>query len=266
MVTEKTGNDNLTKKHVGNVKYEDITLHCGTGMSRAFYEWIKGAFENREVRKNGAIVGADYNYKEQTRLEFNNALISEVALPALDASSKDAAKMTIKISPEITRSIAKAGTQMRGPEEKVQKKWLPANFRLTMTNLDCSKVNKIDPIVLKRKAAGSAGGQMRNYEQEPANLQVPNLVITVPESHSAAFYKWHEDFVIKGNTKDGEKSGALEYFSPNMEALFTLDLRNIGIFKISPDKSTSEKEAVKHLRVEMYCEEIRFNYGNSAWA
>ena len=29
------------KKHLAGVKYEDITVNCGTGMSKGFYEWTK---------------------------------------------------------------------------------------------------------------------------------------------------------------------------------------------------------------------------------
>ena len=28
-------------KHIGQPKYEDITVKTGTGMSKSFYEWIK---------------------------------------------------------------------------------------------------------------------------------------------------------------------------------------------------------------------------------
>jgi hypothetical protein len=37
------------------------------------------------------------------------ALITQIGLPALDAASKDAAKMTVKFAPEYTRTHAKTG-------------------------------------------------------------------------------------------------------------------------------------------------------------
>ena len=33
VVTERLGSDHLTKKHLGPLKYEDITFKCGAGMS-----------------------------------------------------------------------------------------------------------------------------------------------------------------------------------------------------------------------------------------
>jgi hypothetical protein len=43
VVTEKMGADVLARKHLGNVKYEDVSFKCGTGMSREFYNWIDTA-------------------------------------------------------------------------------------------------------------------------------------------------------------------------------------------------------------------------------
>jgi hypothetical protein len=42
--------------------------------------------------------------KAQAEITFHAVLISEIGLPAMDAASKDAAKMTIKFTPEYTRS------------------------------------------------------------------------------------------------------------------------------------------------------------------
>ena len=93
-ITDAQAPDNIQKKHIAGVKYEDITINCGTGMSKNFYDWIQATLDRKYQRKDGAIVAADYNYKEYSRLDFYNALISEVGFPALDASSKDAASPT----------------------------------------------------------------------------------------------------------------------------------------------------------------------------
>src|SRR5687768_13133554 len=103
VVTERAGPDLIARKQIAGVKYEDFTLQCGTGMSKAFYNWIKESFDHKQSRKSGAIIAADYDYKEISRHTFTNALISEIGFPALDASSKDAARMTLKLAPETTR-------------------------------------------------------------------------------------------------------------------------------------------------------------------
>src|SRR5438105_15652992 len=68
VVLEKIGPDHIQKKHIAGVKYEDITISCGTGMSKGFYTWIQSSFLHNYQRKNGAIIGDDYNFHELSRL------------------------------------------------------------------------------------------------------------------------------------------------------------------------------------------------------
>jgi len=271
VVTEKLGPDHIAKKHISNVKYEDISVSCGTGMSKQFYEWIKSSFDHTYTRKDGAIISADYDHNEVSRLTFQHALISEVGFPALDAASKDAAKMTIKFSPEITRTTYGQGAKISGNTNAViQKKWLPANFRLVINGLEeaCTRVNKIEALTVKQKNVENAVGELRDAEKEPANLEIPNLVITFAESHAKSFYDWHKSFVIDGNAGDGdEKNGSLTFLTPNLkEELFTINFTHLGIFKLTPDKVESHSEGIRRLKAEMYCEEMSFTYHSSAWA
>ena len=265
VVVETLGEDHIQRKHIGGVKYEDITVTCGTGMSKAFYEWIKGSFDLKPTRKNGAIMAADFNAMEMSRLSFSNALITEIGFPALDAASKDAAKMTLKFSPEYTRLSFGGGGILQGQSAKQQKKWLTSNFKLEIGGLDTTRVNKIEALVIKQKVVENAVGEQRDYQKEPANLEVPNLVITFPESHATGFYQWHEDFVIKGNNgQEQEKNGALNFLSPTLqESFFTLSFGHLGIFKLAPETAQTTGDTIRRLKAEMYCEEIKFDYGGS---
>ncbi len=272
VVTEKMGTDHLQRKHLGPLKYEEVSFKCGTGMTKDMYKWIQSGFNQTHMsagRRNGAIVHSDYDFSEISRLEWKFGLLTEWGMPALDASSKDPCKMSIKFKPEITRKITSSGGKVNVSKNdaKVQKQWLPSNFRLRIDALDdgCMKINKIEAITVKQKVAENAVGEMRDYEQEPTSVEIPNLVITLAESHAVGFYKWHEDFVIKGLCKpENEKGATLEYLHNDLTTvLFTLHFVNLGIFKISPDKVEAGSEGIRRVKVEMYCEDITFDY-NSA--
>ncbi len=275
VITEKIGADHFAKKHIANVKYEDITVICGTGMTQGFYNWIDASFKGnigKDGRKNGAVLFADHDYQAISRLEFKFALVSELGMPALDAASKDAAKMTIKCSPETTRLLKGDNKKIQGSyaiDTKKQKQWTPANFKLRIDGLDegCAKVNKIEALTIKQKVTEHAVGEMRDYEKEPGHLEVPNLVITLSEAHAEGFYKWHEDFVIKGNCQESaEKGGSLEYLAHDLKTvLFTLNFKHLGIFKMTPEKVEAGSEQIRRVKCEMYCEEIEFKY-QQAWA
>jgi len=272
VVAEKLGSDHLTKKHLGNVKYEEVTFKCGTGMSKELYNWINTGFNQTNQsrgREDGAVVFMDYDQNEQSRLTWHNGLITELGMPALDASSKDSAMMTIKFKPEITRKTWGGGSKFTVPADAAkQKKWLPANFRLRIDGCEigCSKVNKIEALTVKQKVTENAIGEQRDYQQEATSVEIPNLVITLPESHADEFYRWHEDFVIKGNNgEDHEKGGTLEYLTPNLaEVLFTLHFFHLGVFKITADKNEASGEPIRRLKIEMYCEDIRFDFSGAA--
>ena len=271
VVVEKVGSDLVQHKHIAGVKYEDISVNCGTSMSKSFYEWIQASLDHKHQRFDGAVITADYNFKEVNRMNFFHALITEVGFPALDASSKDAAKMTVKFAPEYSRSVTKTGGDIKGDLGKgQQKKWLPSNFRLEIQGLEnaCKRVNKIEALTIKQKVVDNPVGELRDYEKEPAHIEFPNLVITCAESHADQLYAWHEDFVIKGNNDNSkEKTGMLQYLSSDLKPLFTLEFTGLGIFKLTPEKVEAASENIRRIKAEMYCETIKFKAeGDAVWS
>lgn len=254
-----TGGPRGETKHSAGVKYEDIVLACGTGMSKAFYEWMMACADRRYIRKNGAIVTCDYNYKELSRLEFNNALMTEVAFPALDAASKDAAKMTIKISPEATRmkTGAAGGTVLRTKDSAIQKKWLPANFRLKIDRLDCSRVNKIEAIIIKQKV-----GRGTAYLMGSPNPETSPMVITLPEAQAKPFYEWHQASLNMRNAPANKRTGELEYLSEDMrETLFSLRFADLALANVTPERPQGGIENPRRVKAEMYYQRMQLSFG-----
>ena len=271
VVLEKVGSDIYQHKHLSTVKYEDINVQIATGMSKSFWTWVERSFQLDHQRKDGAIVASNFDLKETSRLSFYNALVSEVSFPALDAASKDAARVGVKIVPEYTRMVTKAqgGDAVQGTENRsIQRKWMPANFRLRIDGVDCKRVNKIEALTIKQKISQYAVGEMRDYENEPTTIEVPNLVISMAESHSKDLWDWHKSFVIDGkNSQEHEKTATLEFLTPNLKTvLVTLTFYNLGIFKIIPDKLDASAEGIRRVKAEMYCEKINFKFeAGSTW-
>lgn len=264
VVTEKIGPDHLQRKHIANIKYEDITFTCGTGMSKGMYQWIKDAFDNKQIPiKQGVIVGSYPSTREVSRLTFGNAFLAEITLPALDAASKDAAKMTIKVTPETTQYQAHVPDTGPAPSQnQKQKAWLTSNFRLKIDGLDCSRVNKIEALTIKQRITTDEVDGTRQDAVGIDYLEIPNLVITLPELAADSIYKWHEDFVIKGNNSlDYEKTGTLEYLAADQKTqLFAIELSGLGIVKVCPEKQEAGSEGIRRVKFEMYCESMAFSY------
>ena len=259
--TEKQGADQTKDKQASNAEVAPITLVFGTGMSKAFYQWIQDALEGKLVPKAGVTIAADYDHRPISRTDFTNALISEVDLPALDAASKDAAKIAIKIKPEMARTKSETGPGKPLPfDPKPSKKWSPANFKLVIDDptlkAACARVSKIEALVIKPKPSEKATGQLRN-----AQTAMPNLVFTVPEVDTVAFTKWHESAGKENDPASAGKNGSLQYLAPDMqEVLFTLRFTGLRIFSMTAEKS----EPVHRVKVELGVDHISFENNGAA--
>jgi len=267
VVEEPTGT--FRKKHIGGVKYEDIRVAVGMPLHGSFWDWIRGFTDGNSQRKSGSIILCDFNYNEKARREFSEALITEIGFPDCDGSSKDAAKVTLTIVPTATRLLAGSGKRIVLPPSARQKKWTPANFRLSIDGLDTTRVNKIEAITIKQGIArDNATGDARERQIEPTSLEIPNLKLTVPDQYSRGFFDWHQDFVIKGNNDDSkEREGTLEYLSALNEKLFELRFNHLGIVKVGQSSDPAGPDNIRRVKAEMYCEEIHAkNAGGGTWA
>src|SRR5688572_28264778 len=127
----------LVGKHPGRPKFEDISLTVGMATSKSFWDWVKASLNNEPERRSGAVVAFDYKMRERQRRTFKHALISEIGFPGLDASSKQAANLTLKFSPEILTWDSPSGNKNQGGpgygnnEMEKQKRWLACNFRFS---------------------------------------------------------------------------------------------------------------------------------------
>jgi phage tail-like protein len=253
-------------KHLAGVKYDPIALECGAGMSNAFYSWLSDVMDTKFVRKDGAVVTTDYNLRELSRLNFFNALVTEVGFPALDGASKDAAKLTVKLAPEYTRTAKSAGTTGGKADLQKQKRWLASNFRLKIDGIDCTRVNRVEPLLIEQKVVVSQTGEARFPELEPAHIEVPDLVVTLAEASAADFVQWHDDFVVNGNNDQAhERSGTLELLAPDMRTtLFTIGFGGLGIYKVVPEPVRSGSDGLRRIVASMYCEQMTFKAGSQS--
>jgi phage tail-like protein len=268
VVVEKVGADAIAHKHLADVRYEDICLTCGADMAPTFYDWLQQTLDSNVSRKNGAIVAYDYSGKEASRLNFFNALVSEVGFPALDVGLNDAAKLTIKLSPEYTREDTTGKSTARGMSSKPTR-WVVSNFRLTIDGKPYPHVAQIEAIALSLAITSNPVGTVRDYAREPAYLIVPDLVITsadvANDTATAALRNWFYSFVVQGsNGQDQEKSGKLEYLTSDLKTvLFTLDLRQLGVYRLVRPNDESP-DAIPKFRAALYCEQMQFSYGDSS--
>jgi phage tail-like protein len=263
VVSETIGSTHFAKKHLGPVSYNPFVVEFGMSMTSDLYDWINASWTGKAVAKDGAILITDYNRKVIGERRFSKALVTEVTIPAMDGSSKDAAYFTLRFAPESARTVKPSGASMGSPGLE-QKLWLPSNFRVAIDGVDCTRVSRVSAITVRQSVAIDDVGEVR-YSREPGQVEFPNLRITLAETSAASWTKWFDDFVIRGNNDDSfEKKGSISLLASNLaEELLRIDLFNIGIFELAPDRTEANADAVATVTAHLYCERMELRVGGA---
>jgi hypothetical protein len=259
VVAEPVGPQSFAKKHIGGVKYEEFALGIELGMSADVFGWIADTWAGKSTPRDGAIVEADFKLDAKARREFRSGLITETTFPALDAGSKTAADVTVKVAPEsITRT--KGSGKLAGSANAKRKQWLPSNFRFELGDLETKTVSKIDAFTVKQTMATRDVGDVRDFQREPGQLEFPNLRVSLAESSAQTWSDWFDDFVVKGNNGDErEKNGAIVFLDPSLkQELGRIELKNVGIFALRRPSSTGEK--FPRVTAELYVESMELKW------
>jgi hypothetical protein len=268
--TYQQGRVNDLWRQVGRPKFGDITLQVGMGLAPPFYSWISDFFNRTVTRKNGAIIGADFNYKERTRRNFTDALIAEVGVPALDGGSKDAALMTVKITPEgMTYETIEDGEKLASPPGLglPNKMWHAANFRFTIDGFEDSlrRVTKIDAFSIKQQILDYPAGHRRTSIRVPGRIDFPPVNIYVPQVDA-------ELLIEQANTRlidyekpdDGGMNATLEFLAPDLSTLATINMTGVDIVSAEPQKLDASAETVALVKFQLQVEAMTMEYESEA--
>lgn len=259
------GGDLITRKQPGQLHYEPITVLVGLGMEAAFWEWIEAMFVGRYARKDGSIVIADGNFNVLRRMDFTDALVTEVTFPALDASSKDAGRVMVTFQPRMTALRAGSG-KLVDPSPAKQKAWLVSNFRISIGNLPCNRVNKVEALTFKQKVVEENKGNERTPPTFiPDGVESPNVDVTFAAVDVSPWQAFFDDFVLAGNNdEDHELSGRIEYLSSNLQTVLAhLQFFNLGIVRLAPEGVDPNSTSLSRFEATLYSEGMQFTVGGT---
>jgi phage tail-like protein len=258
---------------LGKPKFEDIKLQVGMSMTAPFYLWIKNFIAGIPDRKNGAIVAADFYYKERARRTFKAAMIKELTFPKLDAQDKNACYMNIALSVEDIEFAKGSGTalpQQAKNFDEHQKHWTANNFSFSLDDQKfesaCKRVVKIDSFTIKQNIIEHHMGGFKAAIKTPSSIEFPNLTFYVPEADAQPFMDHMAKRVGFGGQGNGEvraattSNGQLEAFDNELKPIFRLDFLGADIVSVTPDKSDATSEELKLVKIELFTENMTFTY------
>jgi hypothetical protein len=253
---------NMQTKHMANFKIADFKAKMGIAQTGAMYKWIQQSFRKDYATKSGAVIAGDFNYKATHRVDFINALITEVTVPACDGSSKEAAYMDVSWAAEDVRHTPGGGVDIKADYGTKQKTWVPSMFKFELAGLEdaCKRVSKIDSFTWKQSVTMDQIGAMRIPTKHPAKVTVPEVKLTISAADHEPWRQWAEDWFLNGKCLAGDhKNGAITFLSPDMKTdIGRIELKQCGLKKVSNAPLEANKEEINRFTVELYVEEMDF--------
>ena len=261
VVVVKAGQDNIAKKHVAGIKYEELSFDVGLG-STSVIDWIAAAWRGQSSRKNGSVYIADHNYNVVSERQFTNALISSTTVPALEPGKK-ALLFRVTLAPEQIREGSGSG-KVQGSMGKV-KQAVASNFRFELGDLETSFVQRIEPFTVGQKVIEDQAGEMRVPTKQAGTVEFSNLKITMSLRSYPGWAKWNDEFLVRGNNGDDqEKNGAIVFLDPTLKnELGRINLSNCGLVRLGGDRQEAMKETLRGFTAELYCEQMELSVKGS---
>jgi hypothetical protein len=142
IATGVLGAGRMPKKHVANVRWTPGVAAVSGDMGAGLHTWIAEALENGSATRSGSVAGVDPAAGTASwSLAYAGARLSAVTFPALDASSKDPALMTVEFAPREVRWDVGGGAAASALQKS--KTWLSGNFRVEVGALPGKRVLRV---------------------------------------------------------------------------------------------------------------------------
>lgn len=256
-------------RQLGKPKFEDIKMQIGMSMSASFYTWIADFMKGIPNRKSGAILAADFYYKERARRNFSEAMIKELTLPKLDANDKNPVYMGVTLAVEDIQFVKGTGKALDRPKGfDAQKSWTACNFDFFLEGFgdNLQRVTKIDSFTVKQNTAEYHAGGRKAPIKTPTAIEYPNVVFYIPESDAQPFYDAMQTDVGFGAQGNGtvraptQRGGFISMNDPEGACLMEISFDGAQIVSVTPDKQDSGSEEIKQVKIELFTESMELKY------
>jgi hypothetical protein len=254
----KLGPDNVVKKNVAKVGWEEVKFEVGIGMGDSVYQWIKAAYDKKFLTQQCTLVAGDFNHKAVQEMQFQDCLITSVSTPKFDGSDKNPAYFTVGFKPERVRHVPGDNNDIRAKIGPAQKAHLCSNFRLTLGDIPCNRTASIDAMELKCSVVADDIGIFRESTLHPAAVSCPDMKVTWSYADFTAIEKKAYDWFVMGHHLEGnEMTGHIELLDPNMkDRVGEITLENVGWKEFKSDDREGASDKIMRCQGTFYVEKM----------
>lgn len=168
---------------VSRPTFDEMSLQFTPSMSRDFNTWFAQSVSGQRTLQSGSVLVADSANRATSRLSFQNALITQVTLPAMDSRSTAPAFIGVNVQPESATIATERGSIVTfgsGMGTLVS-----PGFRVDLTGLDSTQVVDVSSVQV---ALSSATGRP----------PLPTATFTVKEPGAKSLYSMYGDSLVAG--------------------------------------------------------------------
>jgi len=258
IATDLPGPGLAPKKHVAGVSWTPGRASIGMGMGQGMYTWLKNAFAQGASRADGTLATADVNFRQRSLLAFEEALLTAVTLPRLDAASKESGAFDIEFEPARVRLAKGDGSDIRHVHGSKQQPWVCSNFRFSLGTLPCARVASIESFTWRCAATPDAMGVVSPPTQHPVAAVVPDLRISISQADYDAWAQAARAWFIDGRHQEGdEMDGVITLLTPDLQTpLGEIVLGNVGFNRFSQLPAADGSDALYRFTVDLYVERM----------
>ena len=260
VVNYQAGDSGEIWRQLAKPKYENFKIVTALSGRKELWAWMNQFISGDGQRKNGALIAADYNYKEKAKRTFTDALIEAIDFPKFDANDKNPANVTITINPEKIKYERGDGHKLdeRDPSIAEQQHVNACNFEFTYDGVPadtCARVTKVDGFSLKCKIVEYHYGTRLEPAKQAGKIEYPNLVFYLPEVDAQPFLELHMKTVA--GDRAPMKGASLSFFNNAKQERGRFTFVNCHIFNVSTEKQDASTEEIRMVKVECAIEGLK---------
>jgi len=214
-------------KHRTRVEVGDLAIRLPAHLepNQPLERWIHDFLTSGSAPplRDGSILVADQQGNVVERLDFVDAAIVELRLDALDAASRSALELTLRLRPDATALLRAPSGRVTGT--RANRPLISSGFALSLGSLPTTRVVSLSSLVVRRPLVREElrlGGALTQ-----GALQVDDLVVRVARVDLPPWLALYQGALVNG---DGtELDGVLELLDPALVARARIDLRGTGL-------------------------------------